>query len=175
VSMAPSSDICYLSGPGTVGNTILERKVTTRRWFSGAFTNYVPPSAEFGGLSAATKLLGLDLTPEVIWEVTPWSWAVDWFTNAGSIISNYTAFEIDGLVMRYGYIMEHVVSVNSYYHEGPTGTIFGDAARPPVMEFVTETKSRRRATPYGFGLDMGALSGFQQSIIAALGLSRAGR
>jgi hypothetical protein len=159
-----------LNNPGA--KTVCETVSTVDRWFSGAFTYYVPHSVEFGWLSQAKQLLGFDITPETIWNVTPWSWAVDWFTNAGSVISNYQSFTVDGMVMRYGYIMEHKVTTKTYFHHGPTGLQFGDAAMPSPMSFVTETKVRRRATPFGFGLTMSGLSNRQKSILAALGFSR---
>jgi len=132
----------------------------------------VPKLGAFGELSQARKILGLELTPENIWAITPWSWAVDWFTNAGSVIKNYQAFALDGLVMRYGYIMEHVVTKNTYYHVGPILNCWGDSDAPTPMCFVTETKKRRRATPFGFGLTMAGLTTRQKAITAALGISR---
>jgi len=38
--------------------------------------------------------------------------------------------------------------------------------------FTTTVKRRRRATPFGFGLEFDSFSQFQLSIIAALGLSK---
>ncbi|DAD50021.1 maturation protein [ssRNA phage Gephyllon.1_1] len=169
----PSSTICDTVFPNTAGRTYQTTVTTVNRWFSGAFTNYAPPVPEgYGRVDAATKLLGLDLTPEVLWEVMPWSWAVDWFSDAGSVISNFQAFKIDGLVMRYGYVMEHVVSKRTYYHTGPTGSCFGDSVYPTSMVFVTETKARRRANPYGFGLTDAGLTGRQKTILGALGITK---
>jgi len=172
-SLIPSSTICDTVFPNTNGRTYRTVTTVTRRWFSGAFTYFAPPSGAFGMLGQAKSILGLDLTPDMLWEITPWSWAVDWFSNAGSVISNYQSFVNDGLLMRYGYVMEHKTIMHTYYHVGPTGTCFGDAAYPATMQFVTETKRRRRANPFGFGLTMSGLSGRQKSILGALGLVRA--
>jgi len=79
---------------------------------------------------------------------------------------------IDGLVLRYGYIMEHKVTRRTYYHRGPTNLWWGESAFPAVLTFVTETKVRRRATPFGFGVAEDSLSPRQNAIVAALGLSR---
>lgn len=160
------------TGSDTGAQTALETHTVIRRWFEGAFTYYAPPRGAFGGLSQARKILGLELTPENIWAVTPWSWAVDWFTNAGSVLKNYQAFAVDGLVMRRGYMMEHKTITNTYYHVGPILNCWGDHDAPAPMSFVTETKKRIRATPYGFGLTMSGLTGRQQAVIAALGISR---
>jgi len=73
--------------------------------------------------------------------------------------------------MRYGYIMEHSIVRDTYIHIGPTG--FKD---PKVFcepyTFTTEVKLRRRATPFGFGLNLSSLTNQQKAILAALGLSR---
>ncbi|DAD50581.1 TPA_asm: maturation protein [ssRNA phage Gephyllon.3_13] len=173
-SMIPDSTLFYLPRDkvSTAGRTVLVTEKSVRRWFSGAFTNYVPHHEAFGALSDIQQLLGLELTPEVIWNAAPWSWAVDWFTNTGDVISNLQSFEVDGLVMRYGYIMEHVVTKSTYYHQGPTNRRWDGNLAPQPMTFVTETKVRKRANPFGFGLTFDSLSSRQKAIAAALGLSR---
>lgn len=115
--------------------------------------------------------LGLEPTPDVLWQVTPWSWAVDWFSNTGDVISNWSSFHIDGLVMRWGYVMEHTLITDTYSLIG--ARTFDGVARPVSdVTFVTETKVRRKANPYGFGVSYGALSAFQSSILVALGMSK---
>jgi len=119
----------------------------------------------------ATKLLGLDLNPETLWEMAPWSWAVDWFTNAGDVIHNVNAWSSDGLVLKYGYIMEHTIVRDIYTWVGDT-RFKPDTVYPDVVVLVTETKLRRRATPFGFGLTFSSLTKRQKAIAAALGLTR---
>jgi hypothetical protein len=163
----------YLFGVGTNGTLSVETRVSKQRWFTGAFTYYFP--AKLGGkmsdLSILAQRLGLELTPEVLWEAAPGSWAVDWFSNIGDVISNWTSFHEDGLVMLYGYMMEHTIVSNTYRLDG---AILADGRPCPVspVTFVIETKQRQGATPYGFGLNFGALSGFQKSIMGALGLTK---
>jgi len=171
-AMFPDSTLFFKLDADTEGQTVLVTETSVNRWFSGAFTNYVPHHEAFGALSDAQQLLGLEITPEVLWNAAPWSWAVDWFTNAGDVISNLQSFEIDGLVLRYGYIMEHKVTRRTYYHRGPTNRWWGSSMVPQPITFVTETKRRIRATPYGFGINEGSLSLRQNAIVAALGLSR---
>jgi len=78
----------------------------------------------------------------------------------------------NGLVLKYGYIMEHSIVSDSYSFSGPTGFKTSDV-HPLVVKLVTETKIRRKATPFGFGLTLGGLSSTQKAIMAALGMSRA--
>lgn len=160
------------------------RTVTTKRWFEGCFAYYLPPFIEGGSnlernRRLAYKLYGIGVTPEIVWELTPWSWAIDWFSNAGSFFHNLGAFANSGLVMPYGYVMEENVhrmeltmtgirTKNSEY-------LGGSSTSPQNMSchtaLVTTTRRRRKATPFGFGFDLGTLTDFQLSIIAALGLS----
>jgi hypothetical protein len=121
----------------------------------------------------ANQLIGTAITPETIWNIIPWSWATDWFANTGDIIHNITAFANGGLIMRYGYIMEHTVTTDTYnfQYNAPSGT------KPKVapLILVTETKVRRPANPFGFGVHWDGLSPFQISIAAALGLTKSRR
>jgi hypothetical protein len=121
-------------------------------------------------LARADRLFGLNLTPDLVWNLTPWSWAIDWFTNFGDVVSNVSDMVTDGLVMRYGYIMEHTVAKNTYTLEG-FSPLRGSLPVPP-MSFVTETKVRRAANPFGFGFTWDGLSPRQLAIAAALGLSK---
>jgi hypothetical protein len=161
---------------GTSGKLTRIRETEYRQWFSGAFTYYLPIGYESRNALArvaaeASTLLGLSLTPDVLWELTPWSWAVDWFSNAGDVIHNISRFADHGLVMRYGYMMEHSICKDTYILERS-----GLAGNVPVapLTLVTETKQRRPANPFGFGLTWEGLSSFQAAILAALGITRLG-
>jgi hypothetical protein len=169
----PTSTTWFFANPGRLTRTETIQKDT---WFKGAFTYYLDPGEDRMGKLArasqeAKKLYGVRITPDVLWNIAPWSWAADWVSNAGDVISNVSAFATDGLVMRYGYLMEHTIATREYRLEGHRFS--GDTdSRTDIQTFVTETKRRIPATPFGFGLDLGALSGRQQAIIAALGISR---
>jgi hypothetical protein len=173
-------------GPFGIGT----RRVETirRKWFSGAFTYAMPSGGNSReGLAEkaqlADKLLGTSLTPEVLWELAPWSWAVDWFSNTQEVIHNLSAYQNHGLVMRYGYMMEHTIVRHTYSYRGPNGIcsslsghkwIEGQGTTVALMTLVTEHKTRRQANPFGFGLSWDGLSPLQGSILAALGMSRRG-
>jgi roadblock/LC7 domain-containing protein len=122
----------------------------------------------------ARKLSGLELTPETVWNLAPWSWAVDWEGNIGDVLHNVSRFSQDGLVMRYGYIMQQKTAEIDY-----TLSFNGRLNRSPKtdlrLKVIAESKIRRRATPFGFGFDMTALTGRQSAILGALGISRGPR
>jgi hypothetical protein len=120
----------------------------------------------------AGPLLGIELTPEVVWNATPWTWALDWVSNIGDCVSNISDMIVDGLVIKYGYVMEHYVSSRTYYYAG-TGKYkpIGGVVVSPVTLFY-ETKRRRKASPFGFGLDWSGFTPRQLAITVALGLTR---
>jgi hypothetical protein len=164
------------------GSVVRRRQTTVNRWFSGAFVYHLPKTffqeiyTPFASdFQVYRKMLGMELTPSVLWELTPWSWAIDWFTNAGDVISNANMWANDGLVMKYGYVMEHTIVHDTYIYVGPTNFRKPSSARPPDLHLVTETKLRRKASPFGFGLTLDGLTTLQKSILAAVGISRSGR
>jgi len=173
--------LCWGNGsivPGHYGQVIRSRETSVERWFSGMFTYHIPRTFvpwEYGSvLSKARQVLGLDLNPDTLWSIAPWSWAVDWFTSTGDMIHNVNAHSQYGLVLRYGYIMEHSIVRDTYTFVGDLGLRAGSkfSGGPPPIVLTSERKLRRRATPFGFGVDLSALSSTQKAIIAALGLSR---
>jgi len=174
--ISPSGGVLSDPARNNQGKVYRIDKVTIRRWFSGAFIYYLPVTVHGRGSVAmnviqAKKLLGLSLTPDTLWNLTPWSWALDWFADTGDILQNWSNWAIDGQVLKYGYIMEHTVSERTYTFLGPTGFRAG-GVRPYDQTLVSETKIRRQATPYGFGLKFGGLSLRQQAIVTALGLAK---
>lgn len=157
------------------GRVIKTTTTSRRRWFSGAFTYYLAPdySTRSGiarAVQSAKKLYGLSLTPETVWNVSPWSWAIDWFSNVGDVLSNISSYMIDGLMMQYGYVMEHNSKTISYTWSGDT-YLQDPSIIPAAITLGIETKSRRRANPFGFGVTWGGLSPTQLSIAAAIGLT----
>lgn len=168
---------------GQIGTTIrwdkrsLTREVTVRRWFSGSFTYHLPSGysnrKKMGELAGYADRLGLHLTPETLWNLAPWSWAVDWFSNTGDVFTNVSNYARYGLIVRYGYIMEHSIVKDTYSHSG-TDFLTGQRHYADPLTLVTETKIRRKASPFGFGVNLDALDAFQLSILAALGISKSG-
>lgn len=156
--------------------TLTTRTKTTRKvWFSGAFTYYLPPKGTWmRTLSEIDKLYGVEITPDTIWQLTPWSWAVDWFSNTGDVIKNVSNFASDGLVLRYGYVMCETKREVTQTWDGGVYYTYGGPLTPLRLEdkFAVIAKQRRAATPFGFGLNLSALTGRQAAIVAALGMSR---
>lgn len=155
--------------------------VTTRRvWFSGAYSYYLDSGSSatermIGFEQKANHLLGTRLTPEVLWELTPWSWLADWVGDIGNVLTNATLLSQDGLVLRYGYLMCHTVTTITYRNQTGVTLLNGVKTGPLSVTFFRETKERRKATPYGFGLDIEGFTPKQWSILGALGLTNGPR
>ncbi len=164
--------------PGLKGSLEVTQTSYQKYSFSGAYsyfleegTNAIDQVTYYADL--ADKLLGVELTPDVLWNAAPWSWLVDWYWNVGVNISNATAFSNDGLVIRYGYLMRHTVIKT-------TATAIGLRSyngRPyvPSATFVEEQKERVKATPFGFGSNSNTWSARQWAILASLGMTRSPR
>lgn len=167
------SAVRSLFGPAKI--TLVE-KTRTRRWFEGSFT-YDVPSTSDGWQNAlrigsdADKLFGVTITPDLLWELTPWSWAIDWFSNAGDVISNVSAFELAGLVMRYGYVMEESTHAITAAFT-PTASQQQWLKTVPPQTIYYTSKVRNEANPFGFGVKFEGLSTLQTAIAAALGITR---
>lgn len=162
------------------GDVYLTRRTVKRTWFSGAFTYHLPTdynsrkSVDRAALEAK-KVFGLSLTPETLWNLSPWSWALDWVSNTGDVLQNISALSQYGQVLRYGYVMHNCVTTDTYSWRRTSGPrYYGGEVHVPLVVMKTESKSRRGANPFGFGLTLDSLDATQKAIIAALGLSKLG-
>jgi hypothetical protein len=162
------------------GNGVTIREQKSAKWYEGVFKYHVPDvdnafdKAKYYA-SLANHLLGIKPSPENIWNAAPWSWAADWFTNTGDILTNASALGTDGLQMVYGYEMcsqENIVRTYSHVD------VFHPGNKPVRYNFSYEeqmvSKQRRPANPYGFGVSGLATTTRQKAIAAALALSMSG-
>lgn len=140
--------------------------------FSGRFRYYIPqlaegPDSEVARRRARRIIYGAELTPNTLYQLMPWSWLIDWISPIGDVISNLNDYG-DNLTADYAYATgnrsrETVVVVNGILKGIPI-TAYSSA--------LQEVKLRRRASPFGFGLNPGSFSPYQLSILAALGISK---
>jgi hypothetical protein len=152
-------------------------RITTRKWFSGEFTYYLPPVDPNGdnftrNRQIAEYLFGARVTPELVWDLTPWTWAVDWMGNFGDVLHNVGAFAANGLVLNYGYAMEEVISEQTTTVSDIEFNDMPGVKLSCSTTLRTVVKKRIKATPYGFGLDVGSFTPQQTAILVALGISR---
>jgi len=162
---------------------VLTKTTTTSRdiWFSGAFTYHIPKDdsllSELERLEAkANVLLGTRFTPSTFWELTPWSWLVDWNLKIGQALKSADALSTYGLVLKYGYLMCHTRKLESVTsprielcHYGSTVWV-----QPTGYMIRSERKERIRADPYGFAVAPADYTDSQWAILGALLLGRGG-
>jgi len=94
ITLATNSSVSAYSG---TSQRIMTRTQKKETWFEGVFTYYLPPfKANDSNLARNEQLLnylyGTRVTPEVLWDLSPWTWAADWFANTGDILHNVSAF-----------------------------------------------------------------------------------
>jgi len=124
----------------------------------------------------ANKLYGTRITPEVLWNASPWTWAADWFANTGDVIHNISALQNDSLALKYGYIMRQTTQSSHGAWQGYVNNFDNVPVFVSIQESTGSTqKLRLRANPYGFGVLGGDLSSSQLAITAALGASKGPR
>jgi hypothetical protein len=170
-NLAPSD--LNLSWTGTGTRSVLE---TLSVWTTARFaTNARPSIANNSHLDRAIDLLGLELTPEVIWELTPWSWLIDWFSNMGTVIGNLSTLGLSNTILNYAYSTARLVTDGSVWCKpnlAPSGNRVVSYSGNFVTNTRLEAKARMAASPFGFDVTLGALNAGQWAILTALGLAR---
>lgn len=154
-----------------IGSTTVNARTVTTNWFEGCFRYFIPDidSPEWEK-RAVYSLFGLRPNASLIWELTPWSWLADWFTNIGDVISNLDNNLAENLVAKYAYSMttrEQYVDVSSTYNTN----IF---SLSDTWSYGVTTKGRAAVGPFGVASSWDSLSPRQWSILSALGISRLG-
>lgn len=175
----PAQQYGFIDGLMSQPHLLKITKTLRETWFSGSFTYYLP--SYYGSrnriariAAEAEHLYGLELSPYTLWECAPWTWALDWFSNTGDVISNLTDWAKDGLVLHYGYLMEKISYVETYALDRPCRlkTADGMHAYCAPVYVSYESKQRIRATPFGFEIDWNGLSLRQWAISTALGITK---
>lgn len=143
-------------------NTSVIQKVHTR--WSPTTECGLQPSPEQVRAWAVRAVMGLTVDLSTIWEITPWSWLADWFSDVGTFLKasrNIIPAQLTGV-----YPMTHFA----------TRWNCADFISPPVSMSGISVKSELKNRVQGFvaptfaGLNF--LSGNQMGILAALVASR---
>lgn len=180
--VAPHSGAIFDPGQVFQGEYISSGQVTEtiqtkqRIWFKGAYTYNLPINKDFLSridlaAAKAQRVLGLEITPEVLWNLAPWSWFGGWLSDIGTLVHNAQQLSQDGLVLKYGYLMVQSESIHTVTTQGVSLQNAGSLGNFTNVYRVIR-KERYKATPYGFGLNPNSFTGSQWSILGAIGLSR---
>lgn len=170
-------DYAWSSAPGPgidFGSKTITERTTRRFWFSAGFVYHLPREDDPQNMDRLRSYLkGGGISPSVIWELTPWSWLADYYTNIGAVLENWEASRELHLAARYCYVMCNEkytkeitmqtiqTSSNGWSHEASSSISHG-----------YELKARLWAGPYGLGFTSGSLNNSQIANLVALGLSR---
>lgn len=156
----------FFTGKGT---RTTDRRTTVDKSFVGSFRYWIPDLPVLPrGLHELSIIYGLEPSPSLVWELTPWSWLIDWWSNVGDVLANVSSAALDNLVSTYAYYMEHHKSVSTVVQ---TFNVSHQVITLPLVA-TREIKARWPASPYGFGITSDDLSGSQKAILVALGLSK---
>jgi len=117
------------------------------------------------------RLGGFGIVPNAIdlWNLTAWSWLVDWFVNFNHVITNLSYLGKDGLRMQRGYLMASYSKREEHFQ---SGTFLSGVPYRTLGVVEHERKYRIAASPFGFGYTWKEFSPFQLSILGSLGVSR---
>lgn len=144
-----------------IGNCEHKTTISKRVWFSGAYQYSIPGlETKLAKLSEFNRLYGVIPTAEDLWNLTPWSWLIDWFFTTNSFMRNVSTLSRDGIRIHHAYVMMEIVKSTTYTNFGNTVT------------FDEISRNRVRASPFGFGFRPGSLSDKQKAILSALAISR---
>ncbi len=118
------------------------------------------------------ELYGLYPSPSTIWKMMPWSWLIDWFSNAGYLIENLETTMDSRIAADYMYMMRENRITSSYE---AWATLYDRNMTPFEVRVGANRrrtwKSRLVGNPFGFSTNTN-LSGMQMAILGALGASR---
>jgi hypothetical protein len=170
--VSPGLDFYHYAGVPDNHNQISEK---TDIWASARWLFVLPagPRDVLWEARMYGKLLGLDVSPSMVWKAVPWSWLEDWFTNAGDVVSNIDSGVADRCVADLFYVM-----ADRYREDKETRILRlndghgGEFTLTPTTTTRMGYKTRIRGNPFGIALDDDSLSPWQISILGALGLSR---
>jgi len=150
--------------------------------FSSRYSSLVKPNRRSKGFvekaEEVLRQLGLVDDPTLLWELTPWSWLVDWAANIGNDLVNAHVYSPQSgkHAIDYAYFTTQLTESITYELVKLGNPFYADSwqsvVRPNGMH-NTRQRTRERATPFGFGTQLGSLNASQFAILVALGLARA--
>jgi hypothetical protein len=170
--MNPNFVNAFYSGEPTYSTKAF---TTDAVWGSAAFRFWLPPGPQDIKYKAPIirALHGANLSPTALYNMIPWSWLVDWFSNVGYVINNLDAGVADRLAADWFYMMRKRVNVVQTELQIP---LFDPTGLPVVLTGTAVQQSfskvRLKGSPFGFAVSEESLTPMQLSILGALGLSR---
>lgn len=154
---------------------------TTRNWFAGAFRmSTVDTDTWLSQCSdifdTIDRVTGLGLDPKMAWDLIPFSFMADWFSNTGDFLSNRQLIGSYNIVCEYGYYMTHFKYARTFTLSGvaqryPPSASSTKTAASVYFNDLSEVKLRSACSSFGFHAGYDGLNAFQWGALTALGLS----
>lgn len=172
-AMAATSGLTYLTGSTTTW---------TKTWFVAGYRYDIPDTSSWLWKGKAVAVLfGVFPTPDLLYNITPWTWLADWFTDVGDIVAYFSPNAVENLVTRYAFTMRHVVRrdecVAHVRLDARSDPLFTWPAGKGVLRSLLTQEIKQRGhgwAPFGTSWPGAApLTVRQKAILAALGISRA--
>nr|QDH88563.1 MAG: hypothetical protein H3BulkLitter171370_000001 [Leviviridae sp.] len=140
-----------------------------RRWISVSWIPSYDPRTEMPDLNqirqqAFRSVLGLTVDLSTAWELLPWSWLVDWFSNLGNILA--ARRNLVGFVPGACYTMTHTERHSNFTLEGSSVLTH---TYPYLHQVV---KERVPTSSSSISANVPFLSGRQLGILASLAVAR---
>lgn len=167
----PTWDLPFTgSGSYTKGVRFFHQEVSIN--FTARYENGVKPTSTLNGyVDRALELLGMELTPDVVYNLTPWTWLLDWFWSLGSTVNYVSNFGLSNNVLNYAYFTQKITTQRGTFLWSPAATTVSLKGACMVRE-TTDEILREQASPLGFGVSMSDLTQGQLDVLTAFGLMR---
>ncbi len=159
---------------GSASQLYRERSITSVTRFSAAYAYTVPkPDPRVSALARKAlqyrRQYGLDVDPVLLWNLTPWSWLIDWFVPVGNFINSVSSLSLGNTALPWAYVSTSYRVSDTYSRPGCR---LIDGGEPGKLEVVTHYQRRVSISPFGTAESWTALSAKQLSILAAIGITR---
>lgn len=162
---------CYRDGNGSDWG----ESTSSRTWVVGQARYFLPKGPRTQGWKNKMyrRIMGGRITPSVAYNLIPWSWLVDYFTDLGEFVDAISPGVEDLLIWDYAYIMR-TKEVNRHVTRWQNVRNASNITEKVTAQADTTTRIKMRchASPFGFGFKDGDLNIRQLAILGALGLSR---
>ena len=166
---------CY--GPGPTFRRVTSYS-SVKTWAEGCFRYHLPPGPRdvVWQKKMLRRIMGARVTPDMIYNIMPWSWLVDYFTDLGHFIQAISPGVADRLAADYAYVMRTSVwnstrEVSGNFQASKVNNAKFTLATTSASSERIE-KMRSKASPFGWGVNQNSLTPKQLAILGALGLSK---
>lgn len=174
----------YPSIPFSVplGTRTTQRNTSEDYMFSSRYSAIAKPNSASNGFvekaEETLRRLGLisESTLADLWELTAWSWLIDWVFTIGHSINNAATYSpITGKhSVDYAYLTTQIIQSEETTWK-VTSQPSSTKSLVPIKgggKLYSRSRTRDRATPFGFGTQLASLSSGQFAILVALGLAK---